>query len=112
MSETLKKTLIYGVAAIGIFALWKRLVPPPGPIWWPTPEDSRAKLAAKPVQVQNGQSATLSSYRVIKARRSGLTYAAVTQGTVGGDLTFTMPKAGTVTRNVVVEGGKVLVEVA
>ena len=64
-----------------------------------------------PTSIGAGEQVTAGSYRVLAARRPGLSYIPAS-GTVGGPLSFSSPSAGTFTRNVVVEGSSVMAEVA
>jgi hypothetical protein len=66
----------------------------------------------EPIQGQANQIASISTYRLISNRRSGMTYAPVTSEDADKVLVFTVPHAGTVTRNVLVDGSKKYVEVA
>ena len=75
------------------------------------PENARINYAMQPTQGTAGQYASLATYRLISNRRDGLEYTPVEEET-DKVLVFTMPKTGTVTRNVLVEGGRKLVEIA
>lgn len=81
-----------------------------GTPWRKLPENSRIEYAMKPVQAESGKLASLQTYRLIENRRDGMTYTPVTSEDASG-VVFTMPKAGTITRNVLVEGGSKYVEV-
>ncbi len=74
------------------------------------PRNARIQYAMKPTQGSEGQLASLATYRLISNRRAGMTYTPVDEEQ-DKLLVFTMPKTGTVTRNVLVEGGRKLVEV-
>lgn len=79
--------------------------------WRLLPPNMRLEYAMQPTQGKARQLASLQTYRLVEGRRSGMTYAPVTSEE-GGSLVFTMPKDGTVTRNVVVEGNRKYVEIA
>lgn len=64
-----------------------------------------------PAAIKAGEQVSASTYRVISARRSGLTYVPV-NGSVGGALSFSSSVQGQFTRNVINEGGQVFAEVA
>lgn len=86
--------------------------------WWKTapvgklPYGARVEYAMNPIQGQTGQLASLSTYRLIANRRANMLYAPVTSEDAAKVLVFTVPQAGMVTRNVLVEGSKKYVEVA
>lgn len=76
------------------------------------PYGARVEYAMQPIEGKAGQLASIATYRLIANRRSGMTYAPVTSEDADKVLVFTVPKAGTVTRNVLVEGNNKYVEVA
>lgn len=65
----------------------------------------------KPAKIGANESVTAQTYRQIESRRSGMDYVPVDSGVVGGEISFKSPNGGTFTRNVVVEGGQVWVEI-
>jgi hypothetical protein len=76
------------------------------------PEGARVEYAMQPIQGQANQLASISTYRLIANRRAGMTYTPVTSEDADKVLVFTVPQAGTVTRNVLVEGNSKYVEIA
>lgn len=76
------------------------------------PYGARVEYAMQPIQGQANQLASISTYRLIANRRDGMVYAPVTSEDADKVLVFTVPKAGTVTRNVLVEGSSKYVEVS
>lgn len=76
------------------------------------PRGARVEYAMEPIKGQANQIASISTYRLISNRRSGMTYAPVTSEDADKVLVFTVPHAGTVTRNVLVDGSRKYVEVA
>jgi hypothetical protein len=102
----------WGMVAVGVLGiLWLKG-------WWKSapinklPSGARVEYAMNPIQGQAGQLASLSTYRLIANRRANMTYAPVTSEDASKVLVFTVPSAGMVTRNVLVEGNKKYVEVA
>lgn len=91
----------------GIWLYWRYLGVP----WRKLPESVQVQYAMQPVQAEQGKLASLQTYRLIENRRANMTYTPVTSEDANG-VVFTMPKSGTITRNVVVEGSSKYVEVA
>lgn len=95
-----KKVLI-GVGAIGLLYLMSKRAS----------ADSTVELVLKEAKIGANEPVTAASYRVIAARRGGMNYTEAS-GSVGGELSFSSPTAGTFTRNVIEENGVLLVEIA
>lgn len=97
------KYLILGGAAIGAFFLLRG-----------GGGNDQVALSSKmaPAGVTAGEAVSITNYRVIAEQRPGMTYAPVLQGSIPGALTFQATKGGTCTRNVVQNGGQLLVEIA
>ena len=96
-----------GLVAAGMWWWWREYGVP----WRKLPEGVQMQYAMQPVQSEAGKLASLQTYRLIENRRDNMAYAPVTSEDANG-VVFTMPKAGTITRNVLVESGKKYVEVA
>lgn len=95
------------IAGGGMWWWWNNYGVP----WRKLPPSVRVQYAMQPVQAESGKLASLQTYRLIENRRDGMTYTPVTSEDENG-VVFTMPKAGTITRNVVVEGSSKYVEIA
>ena len=91
----------------GIWLYWRSMGVP----WRKLPKAVQVQYAMQPVQSEQGKLASLQTYRLIENRRDGMAYAPVTSEDANG-VVFTMPKTGTITRNVVVEGSNKYVEIA
>jgi hypothetical protein len=100
---------------------WMWVVMAAGGMWWwwrtygvpfrKLPSSVQVQYAMQPTQAEQGKLASLQTYRLIENRRANLTYTPVTSEDANG-VVFTMPKSGTITRNVLVEGSKKYVEIA
>jgi hypothetical protein len=96
--------LLAAAAAAGWF-LWRKYAaaqPSAGPT---------VQVALQPGAITLGQNVSADSYRLIAAKRAGMTYAQVS-GTLGSTITFIAPKTGQFTRNLVQVGGAIFAEVA
>ncbi len=95
------------MAAGGMWWWWRTYGVP----WRKLPASVQVQYAMQPVQAEQGKLASLQTYRLIENRRSNMTYTPVTSEE-NESVVFTMPKSGTITRNVLVESGKKYVEIA
>jgi len=98
MSKGSTLALVLGAAVVGYFVFGKKNAP-----------GAKGKLQTAPIR--GGESVTAGTYRVIKSRRSGMTYVSA-DGQLGSEIKFASPMAGKFTRNVVQEGGALWAEVA
>ena len=98
---------LIGIITAGMWWYWREYGVP----WRKLPEGARFEYAMQPIQAEAGKLASLQTYRLIENRRANMTYTPVTSEE-NNSVVFTMPKAGTITRNVLVEGGKKYVEIA
>lgn len=99
MSKGSTLALVLGAAVVGYFVFAKKQAP------------AGAKGKLKTAPIRGGESVTAGTYRVISARRPGMTYVSA-DGQLGSELRFASPMAGKFTRNVVQEGGALWAEVA
>ncbi len=100
-SKTRKYLIIAGAVGVAGYLLYK----------FAKPAVKAVSSYFAPAAVTADQQVTASSYRVISARRSGMTYMPA-QGTLGGTLTFSPISGGEFTRNVINEGGQISAEIA
>jgi len=94
-----KKVLVAGAVLAGVYLVMRGRGGGVSPL-----------VSLATAKVTGGEPVTAESYRVIQARRSGMTYVQAT-GQPGGQIGFTPEKDGIFTRNTVQEGGILYAEV-
>jgi hypothetical protein len=92
-------------AAVGVYLYWRSRSGPS------VTANVTVTLGLEPMSVTEGQAVSVDSYRLIKERRTGMTYAPAT-GALGGAVQFTAPKAGAFTRNLIQDSGGLAAEIA
>lgn len=55
----------------------------------------------EPAAVKSGELLSVQTYRLIGAKRPGMTYSPASKGSLGGEIEFTATKSGMFTRNFV-----------
>lgn len=72
---------------------------------------ANVNIQMEPAAVKANEKVSAETYRIIQARRGGMSYAQVSEGSPPSVLAFTSPKNGTFTRNFVQEGGALWAEI-
>lgn len=90
---------------VGLGIIWYLTKPKPGS------QIQGVEMVLDAAPVNEGETVSADSYRRISAMRPGMTYVPCT-GSLGGRLTFGVPRTGAFTRNVFLQDAVVYAEIA